>query len=116
MGARTGAQFLEQLRKTRRTVWLADGRVDDVTAHPALAGAARTLAGVFDRQHQYAEDCLIPDPETGEPISISHMIPHSIDDLKRRNRGLARISEATVGLMGRTPDYMNVKFACFAAR
>jgi 4-hydroxyphenylacetate 3-monooxygenase len=116
MGARTGAQFLEQLRKTRRTVWLADGRVDDVTAHPALAGAARTLAGVFDRQHRYAEDCLIPDPETGEPISISHMIPHSIDDLKRRNRGLARISEATVGLMGRTPDYMNVKFACFAAR
>lgn len=116
MGARTGTQFLEQLRKTGRTVWLADGRVDDVTAHPALAGAAHTLAGLFDRQHRYAEECLIPDPETGEPISISHMIPHSVDDLKRRNRGLARISEATVGLMGRTPDYMNVKFACFAAR
>jgi 4-hydroxyphenylacetate 3-monooxygenase oxygenase component len=116
MGARTGAQFLDKLRKTPRTVWLGDGRVDDVTAHPALAGAARTLAGVFDRQHQYPEDCLIPDPETGEPIGIGHMIPRSVDDLKRRNRGLARISEATVGLMGRTPDYMNVKFACFAAR
>jgi 4-hydroxyphenylacetate 3-monooxygenase oxygenase component len=116
MGARTGAQFLERLRTTRRTVWLGDGRVDDVTAHPALAGAARTLAGVFDRQHRYPEDCLIPDPDTGEPIGIGHMIPRSVDDLKRRNRGLARISEATVGLMGRTPDYMNVKFACFAAR
>jgi 4-hydroxyphenylacetate 3-monooxygenase oxygenase component len=116
MGARTGAQFLDKLRKTPRTVWLGDGRVDDVTTHPALAGAARTLAGVFDRQHQYPEDCLIPDPETGEPIGIGHMIPRSVDDLKRRNRGLARISEATVGLMGRTPDYMNVKFACFAAR
>ena len=44
------------------------------------------------------------------------MIPRSVDDLKRRNRGLARIAEATVGLMGRTPDYMNVKFASFAAR
>jgi len=116
MGARTGAQFLEKLRKTRRAVWLGDGRVDDVTAHPALAGAARTLAGVFDRQHQYPDECLIPDPESGEPIGIGHMIPRSVDDLKRRNRGLARISEATVGLMGRTPDYMNVKFACFAAR
>ena len=39
------------------------------------------------------------------------MIPRSVDDLKRRNRGLTRIAEATVGLMGRTPDYMNVKFA-----
>ena len=47
---------------------------------------------------------------------MSPRIPRSIDDLKRRNRGLARISEATVGLMGRTPDYMNVKFACFASQ
>jgi 4-hydroxyphenylacetate 3-monooxygenase oxygenase component len=116
MGARTGEQFLNGLRKTSRTVWVGDDRVEDVTAHPALAQAARTLAGVFDRQHRYADDCLIPDPETGEAISVSHMLPRSVDDLKRRNRGLARIAEATVGLMGRTPDYMNVKFACFAAR
>ena len=116
MGARTGEQFLERLRKTSRVVWLGNDRVDDVTAHPELAGAARTLAGVFDRQHQHADECLIADPETGEPVSISHMIPRSVEDLKRRNRGLIRISEATVGLMGRTPDYMNVKFACFAAQ
>jgi aromatic ring hydroxylase len=44
------------------------------------------------------------------------MIPRSVDDLKHRNRGLARIAEATVGLMGRTPDYMSVKFASFASR
>jgi len=116
MGARTGLQFLERLRKTNRTLWLGAERIDDVTEHPELAGAAHTLASVFDRQHQYAEDCLIPDPETGEPINISNMFPRSVEDLKRRNRGLSRISEATVGLMGRTPDYMNVKFACFAAR
>src|SRR5215468_8360476 len=116
MGARTGEQFLERLRKTRRTVWLGDERVDDVTAHPQLEGAARTLASVFDRQHEYPHDCLVGDPETGEPINISHAIPRSVDDLKRRNRCIARISEATVGMMGRTPDYMNVKFACFASR
>jgi 4-hydroxyphenylacetate 3-monooxygenase len=116
MGARTGEQFLNGLRKRSRTVWLGDEQVEDVTAHPALAQAARTLAAVFDRQHQHRDECLIADPETGEPINVSHMVPRSVDDLKRRNRGLSRISEATVGLMGRTPDYMNVKFACFAAR
>jgi len=115
MGARTGQQFLSTLRKTRRTLWLGDERVDDVTAHPALAGAAQTLAGVFDRQHQYAEECLVADPVAGEPINISHAIPRSVEDLKRRNRCISRISEATLGMMGRTPDYMNVKFACFAA-
>jgi 4-hydroxyphenylacetate 3-monooxygenase len=116
MSARTGAQFLQGLRQRSRHVWMGDERIDDVTAHPALVGAAQTLASVFDRQHQYADECLIADPETSETMNISHMIPHSVADLKRRNQGLGRISEATVGLMGRTPDYMNVKFACFAAR
>src|SRR5215475_9640841 len=116
MGARTGEQFLEGLRKTRRIVWVGDERVDDVTTHPALAQAARTLAGIYDRQHRFPEECLIADPATGELVNVSHMIPRSVADLQRRNRGLSRISEATVGLMGRTPDYMNVKFACFAAR
>ena len=116
MGARTGEQFLEGLRKTRRVVWVGDERVEDVTSHPALAQAARTLAGVYDRQHRYPGECLIADPATGELVNVSHMIPRSVVDLQRRNQGLSRISEATVGLMGRTPDYMNVKFACFAAR
>ena len=43
------------------------------------------LAAVFDRQHEYPDDCLMPDPETGEPINVSHMIPRSKDDLKRRH-------------------------------
>ena len=116
MAARAGKQFLEQLRSTKRQLWLEGARVDDVTTHPALAGAAQTIASVFDRQHAFPDDCLIPDPETGEPINIGHMIPRSVDDLKRRNRGLARIAEATVGLMGRTPDYMSVKFASFTSR
>ncbi len=116
MAARAGKQFLGRLRNTKRELWVEGERVHDVTSHPALAGAAQTLAGIFDRQHAFPEDCLTPDPETGEPVNVGHMIPRSVDDLKRRNRGLARIAEATVGLMGRTPDYMNVKFASFASR
>src|SRR5689334_22508510 len=111
MGARTGEQFLQGLRSTKRQLWLEGERVDDVTTHPALAGGAQTLAGVFDRVRTFSEECLVPDPETGEPLNVGHLIPRSIDDLKRRNRGLARIAEATVGLMGRTPDYMNASFA-----
>lgn len=114
MPARTGAAFLEGLRARRREVWLGKERVDDVTTHPQLEGAAHGLAAVFDRQHDFPDDCLMPDPETGEAINVSHMIPRSVDDLKRRHRGLRRIAECSVGIMGRTPDYMNVTFAGFA--
>ena len=116
MGARTGEEFLKGLQATSRELWIDGERVDDVTAHPATRAAARTLAGVFDRQHEYADDCLVPDSETGEPINISNLLSRSVDDLRARARGLSRISEYTCGLMGRTPDYMNVKFASFAAR
>lgn len=42
------------------------------------------------------------------------MIPRSRADLGRRHVGLDRIAEFSIGLMGRTPDYMNVTFAGFA--
>ncbi|MFO1159375.1 MAG: 4-hydroxyphenylacetate 3-hydroxylase N-terminal domain-containing protein [Reyranellaceae bacterium] len=115
MGARTGSQFLEGLRKTRREIWVDGERIDDVTAHPKLRGAAEGLAAIFDRQHAYAHECLFADPETGEPTNVSHMIPRSKDDLRRRHAGLVRLSEGSMGIMGRTPDYMNMKFAGFAS-
>ncbi|MGE0224142.1 MAG: 4-hydroxyphenylacetate 3-hydroxylase N-terminal domain-containing protein [Acetobacteraceae bacterium] len=113
MPARTGAVFLAGLRDGRE-LWLGNERVDDAAAHPALAGAARAIADVFDRDHAYSDDCLIADPQTGEPIAVSHMIPRSRADLEQRHRALERTAEFSVGLMGRTPDYMNVTFAGFA--
>ena len=115
MGARTGREFLAGLSKPRE-LWVGDDKVSDIVAHPAFAGAAQTLAEIFDLQHQARDICLMPDPETGDPISISHMIPRSIADLKRRHACLQTIAEFTVGMMGRTPDYMNVTFAGFAGR
>ena len=115
MGARTGAQFLEGLRRNNRELYMEGERVCDVTTHPKLAGGAQSIAAVFDRQFECADQCLVADPETGEQINISHMMPRSIDDLRLRNEGLSRISEMTTGLMGRTPDYMNMKFSAMAA-
>ena len=115
MPARTGAQFLAGLEADRE-VWLEGERVQSIVDHPAFNGAANALAEVFDLQHCHPEDCLMPDPESGELINVSHLIPRSLEDLKRRQVGLTRISEYSVGLMGRTPDYMNVTYAGFAGR
>ena len=68
--------------KDDREIWVGDDRVTDVVSHPAFAGAAKGMAAVFDLQYEAADDCLIPDPETGEPINVSHMIPRSPEDLQ----------------------------------
>ena len=94
MAARTGKQFLHGL-VDRREIWVGSDKIGSPAEHPALRGAAQTLAEVFDLQHRQAAACLMPDPETGEPINVSHMIPRSREDLKRRHRGLERIAEFT---------------------
>ena len=115
MAARTGEEFLQGL-KDDRAIWVDGERVSDIAGHPSFAGAARMIAELFDLQHAEADVCLMPDSETGEAINASHMFPRSRDDLERRHRCLETIAERTVGLMGRSPDYMNVTFAGFAAR
>jgi 4-hydroxyphenylacetate 3-monooxygenase oxygenase component len=115
MAARTGRQFLAGL-KGPRDIWVGEDKVSDIASHPSFAGGAETMARLFDLQHEAADVCLMPDPETGEPINVSHMIPRSRADLYRRHAALQRTAEFSVGLMGRTPDYMNVTFAGFAGR
>ena len=115
MPARTGKEFLHGLKDDRQ-IWVGAERVRDVPAHPAFAGAARSMAALFDLQHEAADVCLMPDPETGEPINVSHIVPRSRGDLERRHACLERIAGFSVGMMGRTPDYLNVTVAGFAGR
>ena len=115
-GARTGEQFLEGLRTDEREIYLEGERITDPSAHPKLEGAARSLARIFDLQHEEPETFLMDSPDTGQPVNVTHVQPTSRDDLERRRAASKRIADATVGMMGRTPDYLNYTFACFAAR
>ena len=115
MGARTGSQFLAGLRRTKREIWVDGEQIEDVTTHAKLRGGAESVAAMFDRQHAWAADCLFTHPGSGQPTNVSHMIPRSRDELRQRHAGLVRLSEGSMGIMGRTPDYMNMKFAAFAS-
>src|SRR5215471_16271687 len=99
MPARTGEQFLNGLRGPRE-IWVDGERISDVVSHPKLRGAAHALAEIFDLQHVERATCLMPDPETGESIAVSHMIPKSREDLLKRHKALRAVAEYSVGLMG----------------
>lgn len=115
MSVRSGDDYLEGLRKTDREVWVGSERIESVVDHPLLTEGAAAIAAYYDLQHELAAEMIIIDPDNGEDIGISHMLPRSVDDLKRRHIGLRHASELSMGVMGRTPDYMNVTFAGFAS-
>jgi 4-hydroxyphenylacetate 3-monooxygenase oxygenase component len=115
-GARTGEQFLAGLRGDEREIWLEGEKITDPAVHPKLEGAARSLARIFDLQHEEPDVFLMESPDAGQPVNVTHVLPRSRDDLERRRVASKRIADETVGMMGRTPDYLNYTFANFAAR
>ena len=113
---RTAAGFLEALRDGRE-VWLEGERVKDVTAHPRLRGAALTIAELYDLQHRpdlHDRLSFVLDG-SGERIGYSHIQPRTIDDLRRRREMIALWADWNGGMLGRTPDFMNMMFAGYAA-
>lgn len=115
MAVRTGAQYKAGL-KDERAVWLGEGKVS-VTEDPVLAGSLDGMAGYFDWQNDYADECLVPDPERpGEKMNVSLMLPKNKEDLAIRHRGLERLARYSNGMLGRTPDYVNVVLSGHTAR
>ena len=114
MGLRTESGFLESLRDGRE-VWLEGERVKDVTAHPKLRGAARTIAELYALQHRPDLVDRLSVSLDGERIGYSHIQPRTVDDLRRRREMMKCWADWNGGMLGRTPDFMNAMIAGYAA-
>ncbi len=116
MPTRTGAQYLAALKARQTEVWLRGERVTDVTIHPGLAGGAKAIASLYDLQSDPAhrESMTFTDPDTGDTLGLSFIIPRTHEDLVRRREMMLKWARTTCGMMGRSPDFMNVTFACWA--
>lgn len=114
MGARRGEEYIAGLDDDRE-VWLGNERIR-VAEHPVLAGSVAGMAAYFDYQWEHREDCLMPSPDTGDLISVAHLKPRNAEDLERRARAFDRFARYSYGMLGRTPDYVNVVLAGHVAR
>jgi 4-hydroxyphenylacetate 3-monooxygenase len=116
MPARTGQEYLEGLRAQDRQVWLGGERVKDVTTHPGLANGARAIAALYDMQHDpgLRDEMTYVSPTTGDRVGLSFIIPRTREELERRRGMMLHWARATCGMMGRSPDFMNVTFAAWA--
>src|SRR4051794_19476605 len=116
VAARTGAEYLAAVGADERELWLHGERVGRPLEHPQLRAAAESVARVYDLQLEHAGDMLAPSPQDGRLVNVTHLVPRSREDLERRRRAFELVAALSGGTMGRTPDYLNVTFACFAGR
>src|SRR5215470_5578939 len=80
MPARTGEDYIKGLKEHPREVWIDGERVEDVTTHPALRNGVRSVAALYDMQHDPAlrEEMTYTSPTTGHPVGLSFLMPQSV--------------------------------------
>ena len=117
MPARTGAEYIAGLQENQPEVYLHGERVKDVTTHPALRHGIETLARLYDLQHdpELQAEMTYPSPTTGDPVGRSFILPRTMDELESRGVMMRHWARATFGMMGRSPDFMNVNIMAMAA-
>jgi len=117
MPARTGAEYIKGLQDQEREIWLRGERIKDVTTHPGLANGVRAIASLYDLQQDPAlrDEMTYVSPTSRERVGLSFVIPRTKQELERRGAMMLRWARTTCGMMGRSPDFMNVTFAAWAA-
>ena len=117
MPARTGKEYLQGLRDRPPEVWVGGQRVEDVTSHPGFANGAKSVAALYDMQHdpQLRDELTYISPTSGERVGLSFLSPTGLEDLELRRRMFYRWATYHGGMMGRTPDYMNAAFVAMAS-
>ena len=110
MGARTGHEILARLKERPPALWIEGEQVTDPTTHPRTTNVAQSLAALYDLQHRpdLVDVMTYVEPSTGERVGMSFIVPTTKDDLARRSAMNKVWADATLGFMGRTPDYLNV--------
>ena len=117
MPARTGAEYIKALHDNPAEVYLNGKRVKDVTTHPGLRNGVQTMAKLMDMQHdaRLRDEMTYESPTTGDRVGLSFITPRTLEDLQRRRVMMHHWARTTCGMMGRSPDFMNVNMMAMAA-
>ena len=104
---RTGEDYREGLRDGRDVWILGEGRVEDVTTHPATRGMVDAYADWYDRHFDPAwTDVLFTPPDgEGRRRPLAFEVPRAVDELRRLGRAISAVSFLTGGNMTHTPGY-----------
>ena len=118
MAARSGSEFLERLSAARVHVEIqGETLTGGVADHPAFRNVVRSYADLYDMQHDPAfRDILTyPSPTTGEPVATAFLAPQTAADLAKRRRAFKVWADRSLGMLGRTGDYLNSALMALAS-
>ena len=109
MALRNGAEYVEGLRRSPRETWIGGRRIDDITSDAVFRRPIQSIAELFDLQasDEHRDTMSFVAEDTNELAGASYMIPRTHADLVKRRESMKLWADATFGMVGRSPDYLN---------
>jgi 4-hydroxyphenylacetate 3-monooxygenase oxygenase component len=114
MAPRNGKQFIEGLYANPREVWVAGRRVDDVTTDPVFRRPVQSIAELYDLQVRPEHREVMTYAGEDGPAGTSFMIPRTPADIVKRRETMKIWADATFGMLGRSPDFLNTVLMTWA--
>ncbi|MBV9154608.1 MAG: hypothetical protein JO204_22795 [Alphaproteobacteria bacterium] len=105
---RTGAEYREVLRDDGRRVWvLGEGKVEDVTTHPATAAMVEEYVAWYDRHFdpEWQDVLFAPASPERERTAWAYLLPKTSDDLLGMGRSFSKTIFLSAGNITHTPAY-----------
>lgn len=116
MAVRNGGEYKAGL-KDGREVWYDGKRVEDVTTFPEFQAAIQSIADLYDLQHDPAHravlTCEVPDLGL---VGRAFEMPRTHEHLRLKREAYMTWARANCGMIGRSPDFLNVMLAALAAK
>jgi 4-hydroxyphenylacetate 3-monooxygenase oxygenase component len=114
MAVRSGKEFIEGLRRQPREVWTGGRKLIDVTDDPVFARPVRAIAELYDLQVSPQHRDTMTYEESGEIFGASFLTPRSQADIVRRRLAMKVWADASFGMLGRSPDFLNTVLMAWA--
>ena len=118
MGAKTGKEYIDRVDQAQANVWINGKQVTGkISEHEAFKGVMQSQAELYDLQHirEKREYMTYTSPSSGERVGTSFIQPKTKDDLGIRRKMMQEWAVYTGGMMGRSPDYINVGIMAYGA-
>ena len=115
MGVRGGDDYISGLKSHPKNVWVAGRKAGNVADDSVFRRPVSAMAMLYDLQlDSELRPRMTYRDEDGAEAGLSFIIPRSHDDLVRRRHAMRVWADATFGLMGRSPDFLNTVVAAWA--
>ncbi|WP_404406329.1 4-hydroxyphenylacetate 3-monooxygenase, oxygenase component [Jeotgalibacillus malaysiensis] len=109
MGISTGEQYLNRINQLKTNLLLDGSRITgNISDHLAFKGVMASQAKLYDLQHQPDLKSTMTFISGKSGITgTSFLEPKTKEDLEKRRLMIQEWAKSHLGMMGRSPDYMN---------